>query len=342
MKYSKSPVLAISMGEPAGIGGEIILKAWARRSGTDPFFIIDDPERLKKINNQTRIKIPIKTINSPSETIKVFSKGLPVLPVSLISPLLVPVIPGHPDPANSNAVIASIKFAVKLILEKQADALVTLPIHKKVLYDSGFSHPGHTEFLASLVAIKSPPIMMLAANNLRVIPVTIHQSLRDAIDSLDTVTIIKAGQITAASLRQDFGITKPRIAVAGLNPHAGENGAIGNEEKNIITPAIEELRKSGIEVLGPISPDALFTKFSRKKYDAAICMYHDQALIPIKTIAFEHAVNITLGLPFIRTSPDHGTAFDIVNTGKADESNLLAAIEMAGVMYRNRLTSQVN
>ena len=265
MKQTNSPILAISMGDPAGIGGDIILKAWARRSGTDPFFIIDDPDRLRKINSETKIKIPIQIINSPMETLKVFSKGLPVFPISLITPLLAPIIPGHPDPQNSKAVIASIEFAVKLIQEKKADAIVTIPIHKKTLYDYGFTYPGQTEFLASLAGIQSPPIMMLAADNLRVVPVTIHQSLKDAIDSLDTKSIIKACQITTASLIKDFGITKPRIAVAGLNPHAGDNGAIGNEEINIITPAIKELQKSGIDVFGPVSPDSLFTKLSRRK-----------------------------------------------------------------------------
>jgi 4-hydroxythreonine-4-phosphate dehydrogenase len=342
MIQSEAPVLAISMGEPAGIGGEIILKAWARRSGKYPFFIIDDPERLKKVNNQTKIKIPIQAINTPSETLEIFPEALPVLPINLISPLLAPVIPGKPNPANAKAVISSIEFAVKLILEKKADAIVTIPIHKKTLYDSGFSYPGHTEFLASLAGIETPPIMMLASNNLRVVPVTVHKSLRDAIDSLDIETIIKAGQITTVSLNQDFGITNPRLAIAGLNPHAGEDGTMGNEEIDIIIPAINELRKSGIDVIGPISPDTLFTEQSRKLFDAAICMYHDQALIPIKAIAFESAVNITLGLPFVRTSPDHGTAFDIVNTGKANENCLLAAIEMAGIMSRNRSTPQLN
>jgi 4-hydroxythreonine-4-phosphate dehydrogenase len=330
------------MGEPAGIGGEIILKAWGQRSGTDPFFIIDDPERLKKINNLTKNEIPIQIINTPSEAPEVFSKALPVLPIKSVSPLIAPVIPGQPDTANAKAVIGSIEFAVRLVLEKKVDAIVTNPIHKKTLYESGFSYPGHTEFLAFLAKLNTPPVMMLASNDLKVVPVTIHQSLRDAIDTLNIESIIKVSRITESSLRQDFGISNPRLAVAGLNPHAGENGTMGNEEIDIIIPAIDELRKIGIDVFGPVSPDTLFTKQSRENYDAAICMYHDQALIPIKSIAFERAVNVTLGLPFVRTSPDHGTAFDIVNTGKADENNLLAAIKMAGIMCRNRSTFQVN
>jgi len=327
------------MGEPAGIGGEIILKAWARRSEVDPFFVIDDPERLKKITNQTKTKVPIQAISSPSETLHVFSHALPVLPVSIVSPLPAPVVPGQPDAANAKTVIASIEFAVKLITEGEADAIVTNPIHKKTLYDAGFPFSGHTEFLAFLAGIKTQPIMMLASDDLRVVPVTIHQSLRDAIDALNIDKITEAGRITAAGLRQDFGITHPRLAVAGLNPHAGENGTMGNEETYIISPAVEELRKVGIDAFGPISPDTLFTTQSQKKYDAAICMYHDQALIPIKAIAFEKAVNVTLGLPFVRTSPDHGTAFDIAGTYKADERSLLAAIKMAGIMCRNRAAS---
>ena len=337
---SNSPVLAISMGEPAGIGGEIILKAWGKRSSMDPFFVIDDPERLKKITNRTKLKVPIQTISSPSETLQVFSKALPVFPVKPIAPLPAPVVPGQPNAANAKAVIASIEVAVKLIMKGEADAIVTNPIHKKTLYDAGFLYPGHTEFLAFLAKLKTSPIMMLATGNLRVVPVTIHQSLRDAIDTLEISTITEAGRITATALRQDFGLTQPRLAVAGLNPHAGENGTMGNEETNIIAPAVEELRKIGIDVIGPIAPDTLFTTQSRKNYDAAICMYHDQALIPIKAIAFEHAVNVTLGLPFVRTSPDHGTALDIAGTGKADERSLLAAIKMAGSMCRNRTASQ--
>ena len=330
------PILAISMGEPAGIGGEVILKAWAQKSNTDPFFVIDDPERLKKITNKINIKVPIKTISSPFEALDVFSHALPVF---TISPLPAPVIPGQPDLANAKAVITSIKTAVKLTLEGKADAIVTNPIHKKTLYDSGFPYPGHTEFLAFLAKIKTPPIMMIATDDFRVVPVTTHQSLRDAIKNLDAKTIIEVGQITENALKQDFGIVKPRLAIAGLNPHAGENGAMGSEETLIIEPAIKELRRLGINVFGPISPDTLFTKQSRKSYDAAICMYHDQALIPIKTLAFDNAVNITLGLPFVRTSPDHGTALDIANTAVADESSLLAAIKMAGKRCRNRLVT---
>ncbi|MEE2698378.1 MAG: 4-hydroxythreonine-4-phosphate dehydrogenase PdxA [Pseudomonadota bacterium] len=330
MTIDNSPILAISMGEPAGIGGEITLKAWTQSKSLYPFFIIDDPERLRIISKKIKVKVPIQSINSPSETVNIFSKALPVLPIDTVSPLQSPVIPGKPDAANSKAVIASIEFAIKLIMEGEADAIITNPIHKDILYKSGFQFPGHTEFLASLAGIKSTPIMMLATDNLKVVPVTIHQSLRDAIETLDIEKIIEAGIVTNNALKKNFGLVHPRLAVAGLNPHAGENNSMGNEESLIIEPAVKALSKMGIDVYGPVSPDTLFTKKSREKFDAAICMYHDQALIPIKAIAFQEAVNITLGLPFIRTSPDHGTAFDIANTGKADESNLIAAIKMAG------------
>ena len=341
MISSNAPVIAISMGEPAGIGGEIILKAWAQRSNANPFFVIDDPERLKKITNQIKLKVPIQTISSPSETLQVFSQALPVFPVEIVAPLTAPVVPGQLDAANAKAVIASIEIAVKFIIEGKADAIVTNPIHKKTLYDAGFLYPGHTEFLAFLANLKTSPIMMLVTDNLRVVPVTIHQSLRDAIDTLEISAITEAGRITATALKQDLGIIQPRLAVAGLNPHAGENGTMGNEETNIIAPAVEELRRIGIDVIGPIAPDTLFTTQSRKGYDVAICMYHDQALITIKALDFKNAVNVTLGLPFVRTSPDHGTALDIAGTGKADESSLLAAIKMAGSIHQNRTANQV-
>jgi len=331
-----APVLALTMGEPAGIGGEITLKAWARRAGLDPFFVIDDPDRLEDIAHRTGPKVPIQVIHSASEAADVFATALPVLPV----PLPAPVVAGQPDAANAKSVIAAIATAVQLVLDGNADAVVTNPIQKQILYEANFPHPGHTEFLAALAGITTPPVMMLAANALKVVPVTIHQSLRDALDSLDTGIIIQAGLITAAALKQDFGIAHPRLAVAGLNPHAGEGGALGTEETYIIAPAIEALREAGIDVFGPVAPDSLFTSHARKGYDAAICMYHDQALIPIKSIAFERAVNVTLGLPFVRTSPDHGTALDIAGTGVADESSLLAALEMAGAMARRRAVAR--
>ena len=331
-----SPVLALTMGEPAGIGGEVTLKAWARRAGLDPFFVIDDPSRLEDLARRTGPEVPIRAIAAASEAAGVFATALPVLPADRVAPLPAPVVAGRPDMANAKAVIAAIETAVRLVMNGEADAAVTNPIQKQVLYQADFPHPGHTEFLAALAGIDAQPVMMLAADTFRVVPVTIHLSLRDALDSLDTGAITQAGLITAAALRQDFGIPHPRLAVAGLNPHAGEDGAMGTEETDIIAPAIDALRDAGIDAFGPVPPDSLFTRQARTGYDAAICMYHDQALIPIKSIAFEDAVNITLGLPFVRTSPDHGTALDIAGTGVADESSLLAALKTAGAMARRR------
>jgi 4-hydroxythreonine-4-phosphate dehydrogenase len=331
--------MALTMGEPAGIGGEITLKAWTHHAGLDPFFVIDDPDRLKELASRIGLDVSIQTIETPLEATKIFAGALPVLPVGRVAPLPAPVVAGRPDTANAKAVIASIETAVRLVLDGEASSVVTNPIHKQALYEAGFPHPGHTEFLASLAGIDTPPIMMLAADEIKVVPVTIHQSLRDAINSLDTGAITQAGLITQAALRQDFGIARPRLAIAGLNPHAGEGGAMGSEELQIIAPAVEALREAGIDASGPIAPDALFTARARESYDAAICMYHDQALIPIKAIAFEHAVNVTLGLPFVRASPDHGTALDIAGTFEADESSLLAALKMAGAMSRSRATA---
>ncbi|NQU61430.1 MAG: 4-hydroxythreonine-4-phosphate dehydrogenase PdxA [Rhodospirillales bacterium] len=330
-------LIALTMGEPAGIGGEIALKAWAKRDHEiPPFFVIDDPGRLEKIASTLNLDTPVRAIGSPTEAAAVFASALPVLE----TPLPVDVVPGHPDPANADTVKGAIETAVRLVTSGQALALVTNPIHKGTLYAGGFRFPGHTEYLAALAEIDTAPVMMLASPDLRVVPVTVHVSLADALAQLNTGSITHAGLVTAAALGQDFGITRPRLAVAGLNPHAGENDAMGSEETQIIAPAIEALKEAGIDAFGPVPPDALFTPGMRKTYDAAICMYHDQALIPIKAIAFDDAVNVTLGLPFVRTSPDHGTAFDIAGQGKADESSLIAALKMAAAMVHNRAAAQ--
>ena len=331
------PPLALTMGEPAGIGGEIALKAWCHRdNGVPPFFIIDDSSRLEKIASGFGLKAPVQAISSPSEAMAVFASALPVLE----TPLAVDVAAGKPDPANAVAVKGAIEAAVKLVISGQASAVVTNPIHKGTLYAGDFPHPGHTEFLAALAGMKTAPVMMLASDELRVVPVTVHLSLAEAIAQLNTGSISHAGLVTAAAMAQEFSIAKPRLAVAGLNPHAGENDAMGSEETQIIAPAIEALKETGIDAFGPVPPDAMFTPGMRNSYDAAICMYHDQALIPIKAISFATAVNVTLGLPFVRTSPDHGTAFDIAGTGKADESSLVAALRMAADMAENRATAQ--
>jgi len=329
------PPLALTIGDPAGIGGEITLKAW-RRLRTDaaalPFFLIGDANHLESVSRNSAIAAPIQIIESPAEATDVFPHALPVLH----TPLPIEAIAGTPNPGNAGAVLASIETAVRLVEAGQAAAVVTNPIHKQSLYQAGFGFPGHTEFLASLAGIATPPVMMLACPSLRVVPVTVHVSLREAINSLSTETIVAISMITADALKNDFAIAKPRIAIAGLNPHAGEGGGMGREEETIIGPAIDELQKRGVDSSGPWPPDTLFHAAARSGYDAAICMYHDQALIPIKTIDFDGAVNVTLGLPFVRTSPDHGTAFDIAGSGQAKETSLLAAIAMAADMAHRR------
>ena len=333
--------LALTLGEPAGIGGEITLKAWAGRGGgTAPFFVIDDPGRLEDLSRRIGVTAAIQAIKSPGQATAVFADALPVLDLPLDVPWATETIPGKPNPANARAVLASIETAVRLVMAGDAGAVVTNPIHKQTLYAADFPHPGHTEYLAALAGADVTPVMMLAAGGFRVVPVTVHQSLADALSSLTTPAITEAGLITASALQNDFGLAWPRIAVAGLNPHAGEGGALGSEEAQIIAPAVSALTSAGIDAFGPVAPDSLFTPKARDTYDAALCMYHDQALIPIKTVAFETAVNVTLGLPFVRTSPDHGTAFDIAGTGQASETSLLAALEMAAAMARRRATSK--
>ena len=329
--------MALTMGEPAGIGGEITLKAWSRREGGGPcFFVIDDPVRLENLARRLQWQVPIQIIPSPSEAAAVFPSALPVMEAPFSGPLAVDVDPGHPDPANAKAVLGAIERAVELAVSGEAAAVVTNPIHKSTLYAADFSHPGHTEYLAALAGIETPPVMMLAADDFRVVPVTVHMGLAEAVRELNSGTIVQTGLIAAQALKDDFAIARPRLAVAGINPHAGENGAMGTEETQIIAPAVAALQEAGIDAVGPLPPDALFTPQMRHTYDAALCMYHDQALIPVKAVAFESAVNVTLGLPFIRTSPDHGTAFDIAGTGQANEESLLKALGMAAAMARHR------
>jgi 4-hydroxythreonine-4-phosphate dehydrogenase len=324
--------LALTMGEPAGVGGELSLKAWlARRSGTRPFFVLDDPVRLSALAMQLGYRVPLHEISAPAEAVGVFENALPVIPVRLRGP----VRAGHPDPGNAPATIEAIERAVAFAMSGAAAGVVTNPIQKKTLQDAGFKHPGHTEFLAELAG-GVDVAMMLACPELRVVPVTIHLSLAEAVRALDTDGIVRVGRIAAAGLKSLFGIDHPRIAIAGLNPHAGEQGAMGDEETRIIAPAVERLRAEGIDVRGPAPADTLFHPAARATYDAALCMYHDQALIPIKTIDFSGGVNVTVGLPFVRTSPDHGTALDIAGTGRADPASLLAALAMADDMARRR------
>ncbi|MBV8915580.1 MAG: 4-hydroxythreonine-4-phosphate dehydrogenase PdxA [Acetobacteraceae bacterium] len=314
-------MLALTMGDPAGIGGELTLKAWTRLRQSGPAFAaLDDPDRLHRLDPG----VPLAPVASLDEARRRFAEALPVLR----TPLAAPAIPGRPDPANARPVLASIERAVELVRLGEADGVVTNPISKATLYQAGFPHPGHTEFLGALTGA-AHPIMMLASEQLRVVPVTVHVGLRAALDMLCTDMIVTAARITVDALRQRFGIAEPRLAVAGLNPHAGEAGTLGSEEAELIEPAIAQLRQDGIRATGPHPPDTMFTASARPGYDAAICMYHDQALIPLKTLDMASGVNVTLGLPIVRTSPDHGTAFDIAGKNQADPSSLIAALRMA-------------
>jgi 4-hydroxythreonine-4-phosphate dehydrogenase len=325
--------LALTMGEPAGIGGEITLLAWQRRgeARVPPFFVLDDPVRLGRLAAGLGWSVPVRQIATPEEAVAGFAQALPVLAL----PLAAPAVTGRPDPANAPVVIAAITTGVSLVAAGRAAALVTNPIQKEALYAAGFRHPGHTEFLAELVG-GATPVMMLACPELRVVLVTIHQPLREALGALTTERIVATGRIAAAGLARDFAIAHPRLAVAGLNPHAGEHGTLGREEIDIIAPAVAELRAAGIDATGPAPADTLFHAEARRRYDAVLCMYHDQALIPLKTIDFAGGVNVTLGLPFVRTSPDHGTALDIAGSGTADPMSLIAALRLAGEMATRR------
>ena len=328
--------LAVTMGEPAGIGGDITLMAWvaATSDALPPFFVIDDADRLEALAKRLGIAVPIARIDDPAAAPSVFARALPVLH----RPLPQPVEPGRPNVAAGKAVVAAIEEAVALARAGRAAGVVTNPINKKVLYDADFGFPGHTEFLAALAGHVRVE-MMLSSDQLRVVPVTVHMALKDAIAKLSTEEIVAASRLTARALTQDFGIAKPRIAVAGLNPHAGEEGAMGGEDARIVAPAVAALRADGIDVRGPLPPDTMFHAAARATYDVALCMYHDQALIPLKTLDFDAGVNVTLGLPFVRTSPDHGTAFDIAGTGRARPASLIAALRLAARIAAQRAIS---
>jgi 4-hydroxythreonine-4-phosphate dehydrogenase len=323
--------IALTMGDPAGIGGELTLRTWLAHSS--PCLVaLDDPERLAELAKALSLNVPIRTVDSAAEAVAIYPDALPVLPVRLAEP----ASPGRPNPANAAAVVKSIELATALCQSGEAAAMVTNPINKAALYQAGFHYPGHTEFLAVLTGAIGQQIMMLASPHLKVVPVTVHASLRASIAMLTTQMIVDASRTTATALRRDFGLGSPRLAIAGLNPHAGEQGALGNEETELIQPAIDTLRAEGIDVSGPWPPDTMFTPAARRRYDVAICMYHDQALIPLKTLDMDHGVNVTLGLPIVRTSPDHGTAYDIAGKGLADPSSLIAAIALAAELSKSR------
>lgn len=326
--------IAVTMGEPAGIGAEVLLKAWrSRRSfGLAPFFAIDDPGRLAAQSEALGLGVPVSAIAGPDEAPAQFDEALPVL----ANPLAAPDVSGHPDPANTPAVLDSIRRAVEFAQSGAAAAIVTSPIHKRTLYDGGFESPGHTEFLGALTDAKRPPVMLLACPELRVVPVSTHLPLRSAIDGLSTKAIVATGALCAAALAQDFGLAAPRLAVAGLNPHAGEGGALGSEEETIIAPAVAQLRDAGIDATGPHPPDGMFHADARQTYDLALCMYHDQALIPLKTLDFRHGINVTLGLPIVRTSPAHGVALGLAGSGRAHPDSLIAALAAAAEIAARR------
>ena len=334
--------LAVSMGDPAGIGPEIVLKAWSKRSdrGLDPFVLFGDPEALAQRSRKLGLAVPIETIASPAEAHRAFSSGLPVIPV----PLAVPARPGIPDVANAAAVIASIEAATAAVASGKAAAIVTAPIAKHILAEAGFAHPGHTEFLGALAERHFPgrhfhPVMLLASPKLRVVPLTVHCALASVPARITRALVLDTIGVVHDALRSDFGVRAPRIAVTGLNPHAGEEGDMGREEIEIIAPAIAQARVEGIAVTGPHPADTLFTEAARHTYDAAIAMYHDQALIPFKTLAFEEGVNVTLGLPFVRTSPDHGTAFDIAAQGSASPESFIASLKLAAEIAAARASA---
>lgn len=336
---STAAPLALTMGDPAGIGAEIAIRAWAGRAGrpSAPFVFYGDPALLEHRARLLGLRAGVEEVGEPAQARAIFERAIPVMPVTLATPSR----PGEPDPDNAPAVIAAIDRAVEDVARGRARALVTCPIAKSVLYAAGFRHPGHTEYLAHLAARHWPgqsyhPVMMLACEQLRVVPVTIHVPLKDVPRLLTQELLSETIRITWEGLRHQFGIAAPRIAVTGLNPHAGEGGSIGSEDAEIIMPAVRALRQEGLAVSGPHPADTLFHAAARRAYDAAVCMYHDQALIPIKTLAFDEGVNLTLGLPFVRTSPDHGTAFDIAARGIANPASLIEALTLAETLSAPR------
>jgi 4-hydroxythreonine-4-phosphate dehydrogenase len=321
--------LALTSGEPAGIGPDIAIAAWLRRKELDlpPFYLLGDRAFFSERAKLLGWKVEFADA-APEDTSAAFAKALPVVATGEIATAR----PAQPDETSASAALASIRHAVDHVRAGRAGAVVTNPIAKSVLYRAGFRHPGHTEFLAELAANggRPPqPVMMLWSPELAVVPVTIHLPVREVPQRLTVELIAETGRIVAHDLRARFGIARPRLALAGLNPHAGEEGALGAEDAAVVAPAVERLRREGIDARGPLPADTMFHAAARRSYDAALAMYHDQALIPIKTLAFDHAVNVTLGLPFVRTSPDHGTAFDIAGTGRADPASLVAALRLA-------------
>lgn len=329
--------LALTCGEPAGIGAEIALKAWIERGEHSPrFVLIDHPGRLTRLAEKLGLQVALATVGSLAEAdAELFAEALPVLPLD--APIHGEA--GQVDEADAPAIVESIVRAVRLAQSGEASAVVTNPIRKQSLKAVGLDYPGHTEFLAALAGGGARSVMMLASPRLRVTLVTVHVPLAAVADLLSVPAILEVARATARALRQDFAIDAPRLAILGLNPHAGESGLLGREEIEIIAPAIAALRAEGIDAFGPVPPDAAFHPAARSRYDAAICMYHDQGLIPLKMLDFDEGVNVTLNLPFVRTSPDHGTALDIAGTGRANPQSLISALALAEAMARARRLS---
>jgi 4-hydroxythreonine-4-phosphate dehydrogenase len=324
----RSP-LAVTMGDPAGVGPELVLRAWLARSSASPaFFVLADPAALAGLARRLDLAVPLAEA-TPAEAAAAFPRALPVAPLAARAD----AAPGAPSPAFAAATIESIERAVGYVKSGAARAVVTNPIAKATLYAAGFKFPGHTEFLGALAKRDwggaAQPVMMIWSEALAVVPITIHVALDDVPRMLTRDLIVSTARIVAADMNSRFGVARPRLAFAGLNPHAGEGGAMGREEIDTIAPAIEALRGEGLDVVGPLPADTMFHAAARARYDVALTMYHDQGLIPAKTLAFDSGVNVTLGLPFVRTSPDHGTAFDIAGQGVASPTSLIAALRLA-------------
>lgn len=322
--------LAISLGDPSGIGPEIVSRAWERRTkeALPSFFAVGDARSIAAVWDG-----PLVRIAGPDEAAEAFSNALPVLQIEDAGE----IIPGEPNTAGARCALDALEMAVGITRSGAAAGIVTGPVAKARLYDIGFTHPGQTEFVAERCGVGRANIaMMLAGPTLRTVPVTMHLPLREAIDTLSIDLIIARARTVERGLIRDFGIERPRLAIAGLNPHAGEGGALGREEIEIVAPALERLREEGLDVIGPLSPDTMFHERARAQYDAALCLYHDQALIPLKTLHFDDGVNMTLGLPIVRTAPDHGTAFDIAGKGLAEPGAMIAAIRLAGECAEHR------
>jgi 4-hydroxythreonine-4-phosphate dehydrogenase len=331
------PPLVLTLGEPGGIGPDITISAWLRRRelALPPFFFAGDPLLLRR--RAEALGQTILTVETePEDAAEAFPEAIPCL----VGAAPVTGEPGRLTAGDAPAVVASIRESVALIAAGRATGIVTNPIQKKALNAIGFPYPGHTEFLGALSAelfgVEAEPVMMLAGADLKVVPLTIHIPLRDVPEAISADRILRTGRIVARALSEQFGIAAPRIAISGLNPHAGEEGMLGSEDAAIVAPGVAALRNEGIDAVGPLPADTMFHKAARDTYDAAICMYHDQALIPIKALAFDEAVNVTLGLPFVRTSPDHGTALSLAGTGKARADSLVAALRLAARMARPR------